>query len=120
MLTAQQYDGHILGAFTAGGELAGFVYSFIGLGPERRLKNCSIIAAVDENYRGQARLPTQAGAAPREPGPGIELSTRTFDPLLRATSSGPIHHYGSSGDHQGKRRTHRSLKTARTSCSVEG
>jgi predicted GNAT superfamily acetyltransferase len=88
MLTAQHNGGHVIGAFTDGGELAGFVYSFIGLGPERRIKHCSIIAAVDENYRGQG-LGYQLKLAQRRESlaQGIDLITWTFDPLLRVNAA---------------------------------
>jgi predicted GNAT superfamily acetyltransferase len=83
MLTAQENGGHVLGAFAEGGELAGFVYSFIGLGPLQQLRHCSIMVAVEEKYRGQG-IGFQLKQAQRSASlaQGIELISWTFDPLL--------------------------------------
>jgi chorismate synthase len=87
LLTAQENGGIVLGAFTADRELTGFVYSFPGLTPSGRLKQCSIILCVHPAYRRrglarQLKLAQRREALAR----GIELITWTFDPLLAANA----------------------------------
>jgi predicted GNAT superfamily acetyltransferase len=73
----------------------GFVYSFLGLGPERQLKQCSVMAAVDERFRGRG-LGYQLKLAQRRESlaHGIELVTWTFDPLQRVNAALNIHRLG--------------------------
>jgi predicted GNAT superfamily acetyltransferase len=95
MLTAQENGGLVLGAFAESGELAGFVYSFVGLGPQRRLQQCSVMLAVEEKYRGQG-LGYQLKRAQRleSLAQGIELVTWTFDPLQQVNATLNIRRLG--------------------------
>lgn len=83
LLTAQDNGGIVLGAFAPSGALAGFVYSFPGLAPSGRLKQCSVILAVHPHYRNRGVAPrlklAQRQAALAQ---GIDLITWTFDPLV--------------------------------------
>lgn len=83
LVTAQDNGGIVLGAFAPGGALAGFVYSFPGLAPSGRLKQCSVILAVHPDYRDRGVGPrlklAQRDAALAQ---GIDLITWTFDPLV--------------------------------------
>jgi len=83
LVTAQDNGGIVLGAFAPGGTLAGFVYSFPGLAPSGRLKQCSVILAVHPDYRNHGVGPrlkqAQRDAALAQ---GIDLITWTFDPLV--------------------------------------
>ncbi len=87
LLTAHKNGGLVLGAFDvqpATGEerLIGFVFGFLGLTPEGRLKHCSHIAGVAPAYQNQ-NVGYRLKLAQREfvLGQGIELITWTFDPL---------------------------------------
>lgn len=95
MLTAQENGGHVLGAFAESGEFAGFVYSFVGLGPRQHLRHCSIMVAVDPKYRGQG-IGYQLKQAQRQVSldQGIELVTWTFDPLQRVNAALNIRRLG--------------------------
>jgi predicted GNAT superfamily acetyltransferase len=95
MLTAQENGGHVLGAFAESGELAGFVYSFVGLGERPLLRHCSIMVAVEEKYRGQG-VGYQLKQAQRSVAlsQGIELITWSFDPLQRVNAALNIRRLG--------------------------
>ncbi|HEY0166436.1 MAG TPA: hypothetical protein VGB75_05275 [Jatrophihabitans sp.] len=95
MLTAQENGGQVLGAFTEYGELVGFVYSFVGLDSRRQLKQCSVMAGVDENFRGRG-LGYQLKLAQRRESlaQGIELVTWTFEPLQRVNAALNIRRLG--------------------------
>jgi len=87
LLTAQKNGGLVLGAFdtAAGGEsppLVGFVFGFLGLTPDGRLKHCSHMAGVAPAYQNQ-NLGYRLKLAQREHvlTQGIRLITWTFDPL---------------------------------------
>jgi len=87
LVTAQDNGGIVLGAFAPGGALVGFVYSFPGLAPAGRLKQCSVILAVHPDYQNRnvgLRLKlAQRDAALAQ---GIDLVTWTFDPLVSANA----------------------------------
>jgi hypothetical protein len=53
LVTAQDNGGIVLGAFAPGGALVGFVYSFPGLAPTGRLKQCSVILAVHPDHQNR-------------------------------------------------------------------
>lgn len=83
LVTAQDNGGIVLGAFGPGGALVGFVYSFPGLTPTGRLKQCSVILAVHPDHQNRGIGPrlklAQRDAALAQ---GIDLVTWTFDPLV--------------------------------------
>lgn len=83
LVTAHNNGGIVLGAFTPGGALVGFVYSFPGLAPTGRLKQCSVILAVRPDHQnrnvGLCLKLAQRDAALAQ---GIDLITWTFDPLV--------------------------------------
>ena len=83
LVTAQDNGGIVLGAFASGRALVGFVYSFLGLAPTGRLKQCSVILAVHPDYQNRnvgLRLKlAQRDAALAQ---GVDLITWTFDPLV--------------------------------------
>jgi len=83
LVTAQENGGIVLGAFVPGGALVGFVYSFPGLTPAGRLKQCSVLLAVHPDYQNRnvglrLKLAQRDGALAQ----GIDLITWTFDPLV--------------------------------------
>ncbi|MEN3357024.1 MAG: hypothetical protein V7637_1006 [Mycobacteriales bacterium] len=88
LLTAQENGGMVLGAFDAGGGLVGFVFSFLGISQERRLKHCSVILGVDPEHRGHG-IGLRLKLAQREEAlaQGIDLITWTFDPLLAVNAN---------------------------------
>ena len=83
LVTAQDNGGIVLGAFAPGGALVGFVYSFPGLAPTGRLKQCSVILAVHPGYQNR-NVGLRLKLAQREAAlaQGIDLITWTFDPLV--------------------------------------
>ena len=95
MLTAQENGGHVFGAFAENGDLAGFAYSFAGLGPDGRLRLCSIMIAVDERFRNSG-IGYRLKQAQRADGlsRGIEMITWTFDPLQRVNAALNIRRLG--------------------------
>ncbi|HVR08337.1 MAG TPA: GNAT family N-acetyltransferase [Thermoanaerobaculia bacterium] len=89
MITAQENGGATFGAFAGGsggrggsGRLVGFVCGFLGSGETGRPKLCSVLLAVDPDFRGRGiayelkRRQRDAALAQ-----GIELITWTYDPL---------------------------------------
>ncbi|TWP53799.1 hypothetical protein FKR81_03315 [Lentzea tibetensis] len=82
MVTAQENGGYVLGAFTADGDLAGFVFSFPGVTSDGEVKQCSVLAAVAPEFQnlglGYQLKQYQARLAARH---GFRLITWTFDPL---------------------------------------
>jgi predicted GNAT superfamily acetyltransferase len=83
MITAQENGGATFGAFAGSpGRLVGFVCGFLGSGETGRPKLCSVLLAVDPDFRGCGiayelkRLQRVAALAQ-----GIELITWTYDPL---------------------------------------
>lgn len=81
LMTAHKNGGVMLGAFDRE-KLIGFVFGFVGLTPEGRIKHCSHMAGVAADYRDQnvgyaLKLKQREHALAQ----GIELVTWTFDPL---------------------------------------
>jgi predicted GNAT superfamily acetyltransferase len=87
LLTAQENGGLVLGAFEVppeGGEerLVGFVFGFVGLSPDGRVKHCSHMAGVVPTYQNR-RVGYRLKLAQRDHvlAQGLDLVTWTFDPL---------------------------------------
>lgn len=95
LLTAQKNGGLTLGAFTPGGELIGFVFGFLGLGPDGRLKHCSHLAAVVPAYHSR-RVGYRLKLAQRDfvLSQGVELICWTYDPLESRNATLNIRHLG--------------------------
>lgn len=81
LLTPPRHGGLLLGAFD-GQRLAGFVFGFLGLTTDGRLKHCSHMAGVHPDYRDQG-VGYSLKLAQREHvlAQGLDLVTWTFDPL---------------------------------------
>jgi predicted GNAT superfamily acetyltransferase len=94
MITAQANGGFAFGAF-AGGQIVGFVLAFPGLTDAGRVKQCSILMAVDPGLQNSgvgSRLKlSQRDAALAQ---GIDLITWTFDPLASANAHLNLHKLG--------------------------
>jgi predicted GNAT superfamily acetyltransferase len=88
LLTAQENGGMVLGAFTDEGTLVGFVYSFLGLDGNRRIKHCSVILGVAPEHRGHG-IGLRLKRAQRDEAlaQGLDLITWTFDPLLAVNAN---------------------------------
>jgi len=86
LLTAQKNGGLVLGAFddseTEPGRLVGFVFGFVGLTLEGKVKHCSHIAGVLPEYQNR-NIGYRLKLAQRERvlAQGIDLITWTFDLL---------------------------------------
>jgi predicted GNAT superfamily acetyltransferase len=86
LLTAQKNGGLLIGAFDpsgkTGGRLVGFVFGFVGLTVDGRVKHCSHMAGVHPDYQSQ-NLGYRIKLAQRERvlAQGIDLVTWTFEPL---------------------------------------
>ena len=81
LITPPRHGGLLLGAFD-GERLAGFVFGFLGLTPDGRLKHCSHMAGVHPDYRDHG-VGYSLKLAQREHvlAQGLDLITWTFDPL---------------------------------------
>jgi predicted GNAT superfamily acetyltransferase len=81
LITPPRHGGLLLGAFD-GERLAGFVFGFLGLTADGRLKHCSHMAGVHPDYRDHG-VGYQLKLAQREHAmaQGLDLITWTFDPL---------------------------------------
>lgn len=81
LLTPPRHGGLLLGAFD-GERLAGFVFGFLGLTADGRLKHCSHMAGVHPDYRDHG-VGYALKLAQREHvlAQGLDLLTWTFDPL---------------------------------------
>lgn len=81
LITPPRHGGLLLGAFD-GGRMAGFVFGFLGLTSDGRLKHCSHMAGVHPDYRGQS-VGYHLKLAQRQHvlAQGLDLITWTFDPL---------------------------------------
>lgn len=81
LITPPRHGGLLLGAFD-GERLAGFVFGFLGLTADGRLKHCSHMAGVHPDYRDQG-VGYRLKLAQREHvlAQGLDLITWTFDPL---------------------------------------
>ncbi|MGH9766115.1 MAG: hypothetical protein ACREAB_01670, partial [Blastocatellia bacterium] len=102
LMTAHRNGGVMLGAFdTAEGEerMAGFVFGFVGLTADGRVKHCSHIAGVLPGYRdrnvGYALKLKQREIVLAQ---GIELITWTFDPLESRNARFNFHKLGATCD----------------------
>ncbi len=102
LLTAQKNGGLVLGAFDVppGGEserLVGFVFGFLGLSPDGRVKHCSHIAGVAPAYQNQ-NLGYRLKLAQREHvlAQGLDLITWTFDPLESRNAALNFHKLGAT------------------------
>jgi predicted GNAT superfamily acetyltransferase len=79
--TAAENGGTIIGAFD-GAKLIGFVFGFIGLHADRRIKLCSQTMGILPEYRNQGVAATLKWAQrERVLGNEIDLITWTYDPL---------------------------------------
>ncbi len=94
LITAAKNGGLLLGAFD-GERLAGFVFGFLGLTADGRLKHCSHMAGVHPDYRDQG-LGYQLKLAQRAHvlALGIDLVTWTFDPLETRNAQLNFHKLG--------------------------
>ena len=81
LITPPRHGGLLLGAFD-GDRLAGFVFGFLGLTANGRLKHCSHMAGVHPDYRDHG-IGYSLKLAQREHvlAQGLDLVTWTFDPL---------------------------------------
>jgi len=106
LMTVQRNGGLVLGAFERSGDLAGFVFGFLGM-RDGRLRLCSHQLAVLPQHRGQGsgqrlKWAQRAAALAR----GVELVTWTFDPLEARNAYLNLHLLGAiachySRDHYG-------------------
>ncbi|MFN8470762.1 MAG: DUF309 domain-containing protein [Anaerolineae bacterium] len=82
MVTAQKNGGVVMGAFAPDGTMAGFVWGFLGTGPDGKLKHVSHQMGVLPQYRGMhlgyLLKRAQRGEIRRQ---GLDLMTWTYDPL---------------------------------------
>jgi predicted GNAT superfamily acetyltransferase len=94
MMTAQENGGMAIGAFVDE-RLVGFVCSFPGLTESGRLKQCSVLMAVDPELRN-GNVGYQLKRMQREVAlaQGMDLITWTFDPLASANANLNIHKLG--------------------------
>lgn len=81
-LTAQKNGGLVAGAFDAGGTMLGFLFSFLGLAQDKRLKHCSHMLGVLPEAR-QLNIGTRLKLFQRTyvQQQSIDLITWTYDPL---------------------------------------
>jgi predicted GNAT superfamily acetyltransferase len=93
LLTAHKNGGLVLGAFDTssgdeGGRLVGFVFGFVGLSPDGRLKHCSHMTGVVPDCQNQ-NLGYRLKLAQREQvlAQGLDRITWTFDPLESRNAS---------------------------------
>lgn len=94
MITAQLNGGFTLGAL-AGERIVGFVFTAPGLTGEGRVKQCSVLMAVDPDYQNggvgfQLKLAQREAAIAQ----GHDLITWTFDPLASANAHLNLHKLG--------------------------
>jgi predicted GNAT superfamily acetyltransferase len=92
--TAAQNGGTVIGAFD-GARLIGFVFGFVGIHPDRRLKLCSQTMGVLPEYRnhGVAAMLKWAQRQ-RVLENGIDLITWTYDPLEAPNARLNLHTLG--------------------------
>ncbi len=94
LITPPRHGGLLLGAFD-GERLAGFVFGFLGLTADGRLKHCSHMAGVHPDYRDHS-VGYQLKLAQREHAlaQGLDLITWTFDPLETRNAQLNFHKLG--------------------------
>ncbi len=96
LMTAHKNGGVVLGAFDRE-KLVGFVFGFVGLTADGRVKHCSHMAGVAADYRDQnvgyaLKLKQREHALMQ----GIELITWTFDPLESRNARFNFHKLGAT------------------------
>jgi len=102
LLTAHKNGGVLLGAFdtasVAGKDRPiGFVFGFVGLRPDGRLKHCSHIAGVVSAYRDRdVGYALKLAQRQRVLAQGIDLITWTFDPLESRNAYFNFHKLGAT------------------------
>ncbi len=94
LITPPRHGGLLLGAFD-GERLAGFVFGFLGLTADGRLKHCSHMAGVHPDYRDHG-VGYSLKLAQREHvlAQGLDLITWTFDPLETRNAALNFHKLG--------------------------
>ncbi|HSN73476.1 MAG TPA: GNAT family N-acetyltransferase, partial [Anaerolineae bacterium] len=94
LITPPRNGGLLLGAYD-GERLVGFVFGFLGLTADGRLKHCSHMAGVHPDYRDQG-VGYQLKLAQRGHvlAQGIDLITWTFDPLETRNAGLNFHKLG--------------------------
>jgi predicted GNAT superfamily acetyltransferase len=94
LITPPRHGGLLLGAFD-GDRLAGFVFGFLGLAADGRLKHCSHMAGVHPDYRDHG-VGYSLKLAQREHvlAQGLDLITWTFDPLETRNAQLNFHKLG--------------------------
>jgi predicted GNAT superfamily acetyltransferase len=94
LITPPRHGGLLLGAFD-GDRLAGFVFGFLGLTADGRLKHCSHMAGVHPDYRDHG-VGYSLKLAQREHvlAQGLDLITWTFDPLETRNAQLNFHKLG--------------------------
>ncbi len=82
LLTAQKNGGLVAGAFDEQGALIGFIFGFLGMAADGRIKHCSHMAAVLPSAQGQD-IGYYLKVFQRQEvlKQGLELITWTYDPL---------------------------------------
>lgn len=87
LVTAQKNGGLVAGAFDKSGELLGFIFGFLGMTADGRLKHCSHMAAVLPSAQ-KRQIGYRLKLFQREEvlKQGLELITWTYDPLQRANA----------------------------------
>ncbi len=96
LISAARNGGMVLGAFD-GAQMIGFLFSFLGMNPDRRLKLCSQTMGVLPDYRNRgvaAQLKWAQRA--RMLAVGIDLITWTFDPLEAPNARLNLHTLGAT------------------------
>jgi predicted GNAT superfamily acetyltransferase len=88
LLTAQKNGGLVLGAFDEQETMVGFVFGFLGMTDQGRVKHCSHMAGVLPGYQGQ-QIGYRLKLAQREHvlAQGLDLATWTYDPLEGTNAS---------------------------------
>lgn len=92
--TASENGGTVIGAFD-GGKMIGFIYGFVGIHSDRRLKLCSQTMGVLPEYRNKGIAATLKWAQrQRVLENGIDLITWTYDPLEAPNARLNLHTLG--------------------------
>jgi predicted GNAT superfamily acetyltransferase len=96
LIAAARNGGMVLGAFDSE-QMIGFLFGFLGMNPDRRLKLCSQTMGVLPDYRNRgvaARL--KWAQRERMLAVGIDLITWTFDPLEAPNARLNLHTLGAA------------------------
>lgn len=92
--TAAENGGTVIGAFD-GGKMIGFIYGFVGIHIDRRLKLCSQTMGILPEYRNKGIAATLKWAQrQRVLENGIDLITWTYDPLEAPNARLNLHTLG--------------------------